>query len=550
VTPYVEAAPEEFLEVPDRAAAARVTPWPHRLMPSLTDLAFLLPIGLVYGKLNGAKAMLGDADTGWHVRTGEWILAHGRVPHTDIFSFTKPGQPWFAWEWLTDLAFGWLNLHWGMTGVVLLAVLALSMTSALLYRLVERACGNVLVAFGVTAVATMASSIHWLARPHLFTLLLTAVFLHILERTREGRTKLLLWLPPLMTLWTNLHGGFLVGLTLVGAYALEPVIKAAIARDRSARRAEFSSGVPYLATLAASFAATFVNPYFYKLHVHIFQFLREPFHFLHISEFQSLSFQHPAARYFEILLVLAACAAMWNVRRGQWHYALLAASWMHPALTSSRNIPIFALIAAAPIAQMVARWLEEVDAARMAARLRAVDRLPRWHATAAAGFLALAVASWGPGASGKFRAEFDSQKFPVKALDYLGDKTGRIFAHDQWGAYLIYRLYPGTKVFVDDRSDFYGPAFEEAWLDVFNAKYNWSSYLDRYSIHTVLLPVDAPLVGALKESHRWRPVYDDGMAIVFQAARPADANSSRGEAHGETMSRSQDRASLDSRGRG
>jgi hypothetical protein len=427
--------------------------------------------------------------------------------------------------------------------VVLLAIFALSMTCALLYRLAERASGNVLVAFGVTAVATMASSIHWLARPHMFTLLLTAIFLHILERTREGRTQLLLWLPPLMTLWTNLHGGFLVGLTLVGAYALAPAVKAAIARDRAARRAEFSKGVPYLATWAASFAATFINPYFYKLHVHIFQFLREPFHFLHVSEFQSLSFQHPAARYFEILLVLAACAAMWNVRRGQWHYALLAASWIHPALTSSRNIPIFALVAAAPVAQMLAHWLEEANALRMAARIRAVDRLPRWHAAAAAGFLALALVSLAPGASGKFKAEFDGQRFPVKAVDFLGDKTGRIFAPDQWGAYLIYRFYPAGKVFVDDRSDFYGPAFEQAWLDALNAKYGWNAYLDRYLIDTVLLPVDAPLVGALKESRRWRPVYDDGMAIVF---RPAD----RTGPGGEKVLRSQDRASVDSRGRG
>src|SRR5712692_10996196 len=71
-----------------------------RLLPSLTDLAFLMPAAFVFLRMNGATGMLGDGDTGWHVRTGEWILANGRVPSQDIFSYTKAGQPWFAWEWL------------------------------------------------------------------------------------------------------------------------------------------------------------------------------------------------------------------------------------------------------------------------------------------------------------------------------------------------------------------------------------------------------------------------------------------------------------------
>ena len=518
-----------------------------RLLPSLTDLAFLLPIALVYGKLEGARTMLADAGTGWHVRSGEWILAHGRVPHSDVFSFTKPGAPWFAWEWLCDVAFGWLHLHWGMAAVVLASVLALSLTSALLYRLVERACENVLVAFGVTALAMMASSIHWLARPHVFTLLLTAIFLHILERARAGRARLLLCLPPLMALWTNLHGGFLAGLILAATYAAAPLAKGLISCDDAGRRAEFRRAIPYLAALAASAAATFMNPYFYRLHAHILQFLNEPFHFLNISEFQSLSFQHPAARYFEVLLILAVCATVWSLRRGQWTYALLAASWIHPALTSSRNIPIFAIVAAAPIGKMVAECLAAASAARIAKWLRALadfvwsagsefrplETLPRWHATAAAGFLALAMASFAPDASAKFKAEFDPARFPVKAVDHMGNRLGRTFSNDQWGSYLIYRLYPnGGRVFMDDRSDFYGPAFDEAWLAVLKGRYDWSAYLDRYAVDTVLLPPDAPLVSTLKESHLWRVVYDDGVVIVFRAARDADSEGSQDEARG------------------
>src|ERR1700682_4034666 len=84
-----------------------------RLLPSLTDLAFLMPVVFLFARMEGVKTMLGDGDTGWHIRTGEWILSNGRVPTTDVFSFTKAGAPWYAWEWLWDMCFAWVYHHGG-----------------------------------------------------------------------------------------------------------------------------------------------------------------------------------------------------------------------------------------------------------------------------------------------------------------------------------------------------------------------------------------------------------------------------------------------------
>ena len=89
---------------------------------------------------------------------------------------------------------------------------------------------------------------------------------------------------------------------------------------------------------------------------------------------------------------------------------------------------------------------------------------------------------------------------------------------------MIYKLSPlGFKVFVDGRSDFYGGKFGQDYIDVMNVKYNWQQTLDRYGVDTILMPSDAPLAGALKESRRWRVAYDDGMAIVFRPAAAAGA---------------------------
>jgi len=503
-----------------------------RAMPSLTDLAFLMPIVFLFARLDGAKMMLGDGDTGWHVRTGEWILAHGRVPDQDIFSFTKAGQPWFAWEWLWDVLFGWLHQHWGMGAVVLGSIFVLSITFALLYRLVRRKCGNVLIAIAVTFLAVAGSSIHWLARPHLFTLLFTVIFYSILERVRDGNPRLLFLLPILTVPWTNLHGGFFVGIVLVGAYAAGELAAGLVAPLEEVRQAAWTNSKRYLACAGACLLASFANPYFYHLHAHILRYITDPFHTQHVNEFWSLNFQHPVANYFEPMIVLGVVAALWNLFQRRYAYPLLLLGWMHLALMSMRNIPIY-LIVAAPLAaealQDLLRRLPEAGAARWPGRLArgveelgagfgASDRLARVPLTSVVAALVLIMLFYIPSGSSKLEAEYDPQKYPAKAVEVLRvDPSQAIFTDDEWGDYLIYRLYPKTKVFVDGRSDFYGARFDEQYLDVLNGKHNWEQILDRYRVETVLLRADACLASTLKQSGRWRPVYDDGVAIIFRS---------------------------------
>ncbi len=191
------------------------------VLPSLTDVAFCMPLVFMFTTFYGARALLSDADTGWHIRTGEWILANHRVPRADIFSFTKPGSAWFAWEWLSDVIFASLHQVWGLAGVVLLGMLLLCCSSALLFRLIQRRSSNPILSIGFTFLAVASSAIHWHARPHLFTIFLTVVFLYLLDRIHAGERRLLAVLPVLTVLWTNLHGGFFVGLFLLFCYGRE-----------------------------------------------------------------------------------------------------------------------------------------------------------------------------------------------------------------------------------------------------------------------------------------------------------------------------------------
>jgi hypothetical protein len=320
-----------------RAPSAR---WAWRLMPSLTDIAFLLPAGLLFSKLGGTKTLFADGDTGWHIRTGEWILQHGKVPTQDLFSYTKPGQAWFAWEWVWDLLFALIHGAWGLAGVGFVTVLLLGTIAVLLYKLVVKACGNEILSFFITAFALCGSSIHWLARPHLFSWLFFLAFLHLLPSLQRGSKRALIALPLLMALWVNVHGAFLIGIALLLATACGEVCEALFCQGASFRTA-FQRSRSLLQASALCFAATFVNPYTWRLHQHVFEFLSDKKLLDNIQEYQSISFHCPPAIFFELMMLLAAGAAFWNLQAGRITPALVSLMWIHLGLLSARNIPLF-----------------------------------------------------------------------------------------------------------------------------------------------------------------------------------------------------------------
>jgi len=527
----------------------------------MADLAFIMPLVFLFCGMHGASTLLGDGDTGWHLRTGQWILAHGHVPHRDIFSFTRSGQPWFAWEWLWDVMFGWLHLHAGLGAVVLASSLVLALTFAGLFRLARRR-SDALVALALTLVAAAASAGHWLARPHLVTMLFTAIFYAILERARDGRQRLWL-LPPLMILWTNLHGGFFTGVLLIAFYAAGEFAVLLRETGDEERRQALGRGRRYLATAAACGLATFVNPYFYHLHVHIIQYLGDGFYRRNIMEFQPLNFQTGAARFLEILLVAGGAAAIARLRRGDITWPLLFVLWAHLALYSARNVEIFALLVVPPTAEFLSDVLRLAPTLRLAAWLRRAlgaagsftrdlnvfDHGPRWPAASAAAALVLAALIYAPQPPKACRAVYDPKTFPVAAAGQLekAGLYGGVFSEDLWGGYLIYREYPRGHVFIDGRSDFYGPQFARKYIHAMHAQAGWQDYLGRYGVQTVLLPPDAPLAGALRQSSAWRLVYDDGVAQIFRAARAATLSSLRAPAN--SSSGTTETANIPSQGR-
>ena len=193
-------------------------------------------------------------------------------------------------------------------------------TIVLLYHLIRRKA-NAVVSIALTIVAAAASSIHWLARPHLFTLLFLVLFYAALERVSEGRTRILgvpylAIFPAVTVLWTNLHGGFFVGILMIGAYGAGELLSLLFSTVPEERRSGWARRRAYFLSALGCLAASLINPYTWHLHVHMAKYLRDPWNSQHIMEFLSPSFHHPAAFFFEVMLVLAAALPAGAWRRG------------------------------------------------------------------------------------------------------------------------------------------------------------------------------------------------------------------------------------------
>jgi hypothetical protein len=514
-------------------------------MPSVGDLIFVAMLGLL-AFTNLSERLLGDAGIGWHIRTGQLILATHVIPHVDPFSSSMAGHAWFAWEWLFDVIVGWLDSAAGLNGVVLFAALIIATIFAWTFGLLLRRGTNIFVALALVLLAAAAATIHFLARPHVLTWLLTVLWFWILEssfgsrRTAHGQTWLPWILPPLMLLWVNLHGGFLIGFALLGICSVSVAwqwVRMPSERFEDVLKKIRAAGnvrtLTFIALLSA--LATFVNPYGWNLHLHVYRYLTNRFLMDHIDEFQSPNFHLVAEKCFAGLLLLTLIGLAVKKREGaraEPSQGLIILFAVYAGLYASRNLPISSLLLILVIGPWLSSWLlslaERAGAIRpgrfslfhFLQRMQAVECGLRGHLwPIAAVVVACGIAANGGklGATPLMDAHFSEKRFPAKAVTYLQEKDipGPVLAPDYWGGYLIYRLYPGWRMVIDDRHDFYGEDFLKSYLKMVHVEPGWDEFIRDHDVRCIVVPKDSALGSILAETGGWRAVYHDEVAIVF-----------------------------------
>ncbi len=501
---------------PDALAHIVATPAGRWLVPSLTDLFFVaLFIWLFVAGGDGWHALLLDGDVGWHIRTGEYILDHHAVPKTDMFSFTRPGTPWFAWEWGSDVLLGAAHRMVGLKAVVLGAGIIIVLWPVTMLRQALWRGSNAWPALALTLLGTGAASIHFLARPHVFTLLFTTVSVWVIEADLRRPSRRVWWLVPLCAVWTNLHGGFLVLLVLLAVASVGSV------------PAGWSAVRRYAVLAMACAAVSLLNPYGWGLHTHIVEYLRSDWIRNVVQEFRAPDFRSENLLQYEFLLLSGVIASGWLFMRRRFVNALWILAFAHLSLGSVRHVPVFIAVATPILAEVATEWLSWLSgrsARGSSIRIleglgteivRGFRRTSIWGGAFLAGFILMA-------SPGQWPRDFPEVHFPVKTVHAYQSLLAhsRVLTDDQWADYLIYLSYPDQRVFADGRSDFYGPEVGNDYIRTTQGDYRWRRTLDRYRVDAVLAPVAWPLTTILKTDPAWHLVSDDGKAILFTRSAP------------------------------
>lgn len=497
-------------------------------IPDLALVAAALTMLFTLVLFDGGRKLFRDSDSGWHIRNGEAILATGTLPRSDPYSWSKPGEPWFAWEWGADVLMGWAHRLDGLSGVSALYTVLISICTWLWFRLHWLHSADFLLACILASPMLSTVNLHWLARPHLFGWVLVLVSLLWLGRLRAGagwRAGLAAFL--LAGVWANLHASFFLLPLLCLAYAVHHLLRPVLWPDIEAPP-EHAAAFVYLVAASGALAGTFVNPYGWRLHFHVVSYLANGELLERIGEFQSFNFHSEGAAQIILTVVIALAGAVLAFGQRNVAHSLILAALTILALRSARGLPILALVlplAAGAITRALATaapgWL--AGALRYSANLRGLEAGFRGYAWAPV----LAVLALGilhsPAISA--RTGFSPGEFPVEASrQVVGTlpSEARILAPDKFGGYLIYRFEGRRKVFFDGRSDYYGVDFMRNYIELVQVRPGFERQLESFGFTHALLPVNYSLLAVLPRMG-WREVYRDGTAVVLEAPGIAHA---------------------------
>jgi hypothetical protein len=448
-----------------------------------------------------------DPDLFWHLATGKLIFSEG-VPTVNTFSFTYPGYPWKTTEWLFDALVYQVFQGTGFTGLTAFTALVVAGTFLVAADTARVLTGTFTpLAFLPLLMTLHFSRFRFTPRPHLFTFLFLAVLVNLWHRRRSRWTAALV--PLTAVLWANLHAGVVLGSALVLGLTGGRLLNFLIFRSDDRSEGELREAL-HFCLLFLPFTLvnrSFAYPYRYALrHLSVNEVIQ-------VKEFAAATFdKHETFFIFAALLGLGLAL----LPRRQLLPALFATvPFFILSLKAVRIIPKFGMVALPFMFQILSRLDAKFPEAR---------RLLR--PAAAALFLA-PVLVFGYRDFGIDRpiAGFLKEKFPVGAADFVqrAGLPGEFFNDFGQGGYLIYRLFPGKRVFVDGRVPYYPASFFQEIVDASRSREDFEALLTRYRVNGAIVEnKHGGGTGRLLDPAAWSLVYFDGPSAVYLRRTPAN----------------------------
>jgi hypothetical protein len=436
--------------------------------------------------------LLIDPDTLWQITIGRWIVDHGMVPQTDVYSFTMRGQPWISTQWLAQVAYAAAFSLAGWTGPVVLASACIAATFALFTRFLARRLSESTTLVFVAAALALAAP-HLLARPHVLALPVMMAWVGGLVAAADRRGAPSFWLLPLMALWANLHGGFVLGLALVVPIALDAVLNAEAPQRKAL-------ALRWAAFAIAAIAAGCVTPYGWDSLLASRKILALGEALPLIMEWRPADFS--AVSPLEVCLLLGFGLALYRGISLPPLRIVLLLGMLHMALSQTRSLETFALLVPLFLAAPLAKQIGAAD-----------DVKPTVPPLLFAG-LAIVLLAGTVAYASIVRFEPHTRGSPVTAVAELKKLNfSRVFNDYDFGGYLI---ASGVAPFIDGRTELYGEKFfvdHNAASGLMKPE-NLFRLLEEYQIEATLMRTQSAATILLDHMDGWQKVYTDEIATI------------------------------------
>ncbi len=532
-----------------------------KFLPDIGDIIFVLLLVIMLGLR--PTLIFSDGSTGWHLFDGINILKEHTVGLKELISYNFLDREWVRYEWLSDTIMAWF---YNLGGIKLLAVAVSAFIASLFLLLYER-CRRVegchfIPTLVLVVLGALTSSIHWLARPHLFTFFGVYIFTTTLEDRYRGRIsglRFFLPLPLFMIIWMNSHpAAFPVGLGLIGIYFICTLIGLAIFANPEKRAADLLKARDFVIVGLLTLAATLINPYGFKLYSYTYQYLKGNAVIQATQEYMSPTFHGDfAAACLEIMFALLIISLAISSKRLSLPRLICCIAFGHLALSAVRHMPLFVIVAIPAIAQLFSsvKPLTMVDAVQSAdsrltprgwwrlvvAKLKEVgdgfnenEALCQAHLIPVLTVLVLGIAAvfWqGNLGVAQITSDFDTELLPAATLTTLakleksGLKSQSGMNYDNWGGYLRLKMYDpaqpdSSRVFIDDRADFYGENFYQEYAAVSQTMPGYGKVLDDRKIDWLLFPANSRVVADLKNNPDWEVAASDKTSCLLVRKKP------------------------------
>jgi hypothetical protein len=457
---------------------------------------------------------IADPDFWWHLRTGQLIAQTHTIPHSDPFSYTKVGQPWITHEWLSEL-FLYTLFRLGGYGMLIFTFSTIITVAFFLTYLRSPAETQPYVAGFVLILGAITTAPTWGVRPQMVSLLLASLFLLLLDHyRREGKVNFLIPIPFLTLIWVNLHAGYLLGIGLIGIYIAGGLIDMLVIGFAKEVQVEIVPSIKSILslsiTLGVCILASLANPNGIKIIIYPFQTLTSSSMQQFIQEWFSPDFHQVMWQPLAWLILALIGAGMVCKKSISPTNILLTIVFGYGALISMRNIPFFALVTIPVLSEQIGSLI------KIRTTVHAPSHLFRLAIPVLLGCVLLFT-------SLRFiqvvqqQPQTEAEYFPKTAADWLlkNEPIGNLFNSYNWGGYLIWRMYPQRRVYIDGRADVYGDSFIFDYLSIYNVRPGWEDKLNNQAITTVLVEPDAPLANALRLSKSWHISFADKNSTIF-----------------------------------